>query len=341
MGVLLVNLGSTDRADAPAVRRYLREFLADRRVIEKQGLAWKAVLNLVILPRRPAVKARDYRKIWNRERDESPLFTITRAQAEKVAALLAPHDHVVVDWAMRYGNPPIRSRVASLAERGCTRLLVVPLYPQYAATTVATVCDEVFRALLDMRAQPTLRVAPPYHEETAYIDALATSMQRSLAALPFTPEVILASFHGMPQAYIDQGDPYQMHCEATTRLLRQRLGLDERQLLLTYQSRFGRDQWLLPATDETVKRLAREGVRRMAVVTPGFAADCLETLEEIVQENAGYFHGNGGEHFALLPCLNDSEESIDLLHSLVLRELSGWLEVDDLALRVAEGVGEL
>jgi len=325
VGVLLVNLGTPDRADARAVRVYLREFLSDRRVIENQGLVWKLVLNGIILPRRPAVKARDYQKIWNVEKDESPLFTFTRGQADKLAAALAGHGHVVVDWAMRYGNPSIRSRIDALAAAGCTRLLVVPLYPQYSAATSATVCDEVFRTLIDMRAQPTLRVAPPYYDDPAYIEALAVSMERALKALPFTPEVILASFHGMPQSYIDKGDPYRAQCAATTQALRARLGLDDTKLMLTFQSRFGNEPWLQPYTDETVKRLAREGVRRMAVVTPGFAADCLETLEEIAQENAGFFRDNGGEEFALLPCLNDSDEGMVLLRKHVTRELSGWL----------------
>jgi ferrochelatase len=325
VGVLLVNLGTPDRADAKAVRVYLREFLSDPRVIEDQGLVWKLVLNGIILPRRPATKARDYQKIWNTEKDESPLFTFTRGQADKLAAALAPHGHVTVDWAMRYGNPSIRSRIDALTAAGCTRLLVVPLYPQYSAATSATVCDEVFRALIDLRAQPTLRVAPPYYDDPAHIEALAISIERALKALPFTPEIILASFHGMPQAYVDKGDPYQAHCTATTQALRARLNLDDKQLVMTFQSRFGNDPWLQPYTDETVKRLAREGIRRMAVVTPGFAADCLETLEEIAQENAGFFRDNGGEEFALLPCLNDSDEGMAMLHTLVSRELAGWL----------------
>ncbi len=325
VGVLLVNLGTPDRADAKAVRVYLREFLSDRRVIEDQGLVWKLVLNGIILPRRPAVKARDYQKIWNVEKDESPLLTITRAQAEKLAEALAAHEHVVVDWAMRYGNPSIRSRIDALAAQGCTRLLVMPLYPQYSAATSATVCDEVFRTLVDMRAQPTLRVTPPYYDDPVYIDGLAVSIERELARLPFEPEIILASFHGVPRKYIDKGDPYLSHCIATTVALRARLGVDESKLMMTFQSRFGNDPWVEPFTDETVKRLARQGVRRMAVVTPGFAADCLETLEEIAQENAGFFLGNGGEQFALIPCLNDSDEGMAVIRHHVLRELSGWL----------------
>ncbi|MBU6458228.1 MAG: ferrochelatase [Bradyrhizobium sp.] len=325
VGVLLVNLGTPDSADARGVRVYLKEFLSDPRVIEKQGLLWKLALNGVILRTRPARKARDYLKIWNTEKNESPLKTITRAQSEKLAAALSDRDHVAVDWAMRYGNPSIRSGIAALSAQGCGRLLVVPLYPQYSAATSATVCDEVFAVLGDMRAQPILRVTPPYYDEPDYIDALAVSIDTHLKTLPFVPELIVASFHGMPQKYIDKGDPYQAHCVATTEALRKRMGLDASKLMLTFQSRFGFDQWLQPYTDMTVKKLAQDGVRRIAVVTPGFSADCLETLEEIAQENAEIFKHNGGEQFAAIPCLNDSEPGMDVIRQLVLRELQGWL----------------
>src|SRR6266404_9306513 len=278
VGVLLVNLGTPDSADAPGVRVYLREFLSDPRVIEDQGLFWKLVLNGIILRIRPGRKARDYQKIWNTEKNESPLKTITRAQSDKLAASIADHDHVVVDWAMRYGNPSIRSRIDALMSQGCDRLLVVPLYPQYSAATSATVCDEVFRVLGDMRAQPTLRVTPPYYDDPDYIEALAVSIDAHLATLPFQPEIIVSSFHGMPQKYVDKGDRYQSHCIATTDALRKRMGLDASKLKLTFQSRFGFDAWLQPYTDKTVAQLAKDGVRRIAVVTPGFSADCLETL---------------------------------------------------------------
>jgi protoporphyrin/coproporphyrin ferrochelatase len=325
VGVLLVNLGTPDSADARGVRVYLKEFLSDPRVIENQGLLWKLALNGVILRTRPARKARDYLKIWNTEKNESPLKTITRAQSEKLAAALSDQDHVVVDWAMRYGNPSIRSRIAALSAQGCSRLLVVPLYPQYSAATSATVCDEVFAVLGNMRAQPILRVTPPYYDEPDYIDALAVSIDAHLKTLSFVPELIVASFHGMPQKYIDKGDPYQAQCTATTEALRRRMGLDASKLMLTFQSRFGFDQWLQPYTDMTIKQLAKDGVRRIAVVTPGFSADCLETLEEIAQENAEIFKHNGGEQFAAIPCLNDSEPGMDVIRQLVLRELQGWL----------------
>jgi ferrochelatase len=326
VGVLLVNLGTPDTADAPGVRVYLKEFLSDPRVIENQGLMWRLVLNGIILRKRPRTKALDYQKIWNADRNESPLKTITRSQADKLAAALADSKHVVVDWAMRYGNPSIRVGIEALIAKGCDRILAVPLYPQYSASTSATVCDEVFRVLSRLRAQPTLRVTPPYYEDEAYIEALAGSIEARLATLPFKPELIVASFHGMPKSYVAQGDPYESHCVATTEALRRRLGLDASKLLLTFQSRFGNDEWLQPYTDATMKRLAQEGgVRRIAVVTPGFAADCLETLEEIAQENAEIFKHNGGEQFAAIPCLNDSDAGMDVIRTLVLRELQGWL----------------
>ena len=325
VGILLVNLGTPDSADTRGVRIYLKQFLSDPRVIEDQGLLWKLVLNGIILRTRPARKARDYLKIWNVAKNESPLKTITRAQSEKLAAAISDHDHVVVDWAMRYGNPSIASKVEALTAQGCDRLLVMPLYPQYSAATSATVCDEVFRVLATMRAQPTLRVSPPYYDDPDYIEALAVSINSHLSRLPFQPELIVASFHGMPREYVDKGDPYESQCVATTESLRKRLGMNASKLLLTFQSRFGSDEWLQPYTDKTMEKLANDGVRRIAVVTPGFSADCLETLEEIAQENAEIFRGGGGEQFAYIPCLNDSEPGMDVIRQLALRELQGWI----------------
>ena len=329
VGVLLVNLGTPDSADAPGVRVYLKEFLSDARVIEDQGLVWKFILNGIILRTRPRTKALDYQKIWNIEKNESPLKTITRAQAEKLAAGIADHEHVVVDWAMRYGNPSIESRIDALTRQGCDRLLLVPLYPQYSAATSATVCDEAFRVLMRLRAQPTLRVTPPYYEDPDYIEALAVSIEAHLATLPFKPEMILASYHGMPKSYVDAGDPYPVQCAATTEALRKRLatrlGLAPDRLMMTFQSRFGNEEWLQPYTDKTVERLAKQGVKRLAVVMPGFAADCLETLEEIAGENAEIFKHHGGEEFSAIPCLNDSEPGMDVIRQLVLRELQGWI----------------
>jgi protoporphyrin/coproporphyrin ferrochelatase len=326
VGVLLVNLGTPDATDYWSMRRYLGEFLSDRRVIEENRIKWWLILNLIILSVRPSRKGRDYDKIWNRERNESPLRTITRAQAKKLAARLAPVDgRIVVDWAMRYGNPSIASRLHALPRQGCDRILIVPLYPQYAAATTATVCDKAFDALARMRAQPAVRVAPAYYDDPVYIDALASSMQQALERLPFKPELILASFHGMPEDYVAKGDPYQRQCVETVRLLRERLGLDEVKLMLTFQSRFGTAEWLKPYTDETVKSLAERGVKNLAVVTPGFAADCLETLEEIAGENAAIFRHHGGENFAAIPCLNDSEAGMRVIENVVRRELMGWI----------------
>jgi protoporphyrin/coproporphyrin ferrochelatase len=326
VGVLLVNLGTPDATDARSVRHYLREFLHDKRVIEEDTITWKFVLNAIILPLRPGRKGLDYEKIWNRDKNESPLKTITRSQAAKLSAALAFRGRpVVVDWAMRYGNPSMRSRLAALASQGCDRILVVPLYPQYAAATSATVGDEAFRALMKMRWQPALRIAPPYYDDPVYIDALAVSLEAHLATLPFVPEVILASFHGIPKEYFDKGDPYYCHCAKTTRLLRQRLRLDEGKLMMTFQSRFGRAEWLKPYTDATVKELAAGGVKNLVVITPGFSADCLETLEEIAGENAEYFHHAGGENFAAIPCLNDSEPGMRVIETVVRRELQGWV----------------
>jgi ferrochelatase len=326
IGVLIVNLGTPDATDAPSVRRYLREFLSDARVIENQGLIWKFVLNAIILPRRPRVKGRDYEKIWNREQNESPLKTITRAQAAKLRATIEAADPtIVVDWAMRYGNPSLDSRIEALAKAGCERILLLPLYPQYAAATSATVCDAAFLALAKLRDQPALRVVPPYYDESVYIEALATSIEAELRRLPFKPELILASFHGIPKSYVDEGDPYPSHCAETVRLLQERMTLDDSKLMLTFQSRFGRAEWLQPYTDKTVEALAQRGVKNLAVVTPGFSADCLETLEEIAVENADIFRANGGENFAAIPCLNDSDEGMAVITRVVLRELQGWL----------------
>jgi ferrochelatase len=326
IGVLLVNLGTPDATDFWSMRRYLKEFLSDKRVIEENSLLWKFVFNVIILTLRPRRKGRDYDKIWNRERDESPLKTITRSQSEKLAAMLRAVDgRISVDWAMRYGNPSIAARLAALAAQGCERILLVPLYPQYAAATTATVCDEAFRALMAMRWQPALRVAPPYYSDPAYIEAVVASLRAALAKLPFRPDVILASFHGIPLEYFEKGDPYHCHCAATVRLMREKLGLDESKFAMTFQSRFGRAEWLQPYTDKTVESLARRGVESLAVVMPGFAADCLETLEEIAVENAEIFRHNGGKNFAAIPCLNDSEAGMTVIRELVLRELRGWI----------------
>jgi protoporphyrin/coproporphyrin ferrochelatase len=326
IGVLLVNLGTPDAPDAAAVRRYLKEFLADPRVIEGQGLFWKILLNGAILPIRSRRKARDYKKIWNEDKNESPLKTITRSQAEKLASILQPlGNHVVVDWAMRYANPPIAGVLEKLIARGCDRILVMPLYPQYAAATTATVADEVFRYLMGLRRQPALRIMPAYFDDPYYIEVLTSSLKAELKALTFAPDVILVSYHGMPKAYVHKGDPYESQCARTTALLRAQLGLGDDKLMMTFQSRFGRARWLEPATIKTVKALAKKGVKNLVVLTPGFSADCLETLEEIAVENARVFKRYGGTNFAAIPCLNDSEAGMLMIWQLAMRELKGWV----------------
>jgi ferrochelatase len=326
IGVLLVNLGTPDAPDAAAVRRYLKEFLTDPRVIERQGLVWKTLLNGAILPIRSRRKARDYKKIWNNDKNESPFKTITRSQAEKLAGILQPlGNHVIVDWAMRYANPSIAATLEKLVARGCDRILVMPLYPQYSAATTATVADEVFRYLMVLRNQPALRIMPAYYDDPYYIEVLASSLKAELTALPFKPDVILLSYHGMPKDYVHKGDPYEAQCARTTALLRARLGLDDDKLIMTFQSRFGRARWLEPATIKTVKALAKKGVKNLVVLTPGFSADCLETLEEIAVENAHVFKRYGGANFAAIPCLNDSEAGMLLIWQLAMRELKGWV----------------
>ena len=324
IGLLIVNLGTPEGTDYWSIRRYLHEFLSDRRVIESPRLIWAPILQVILL-RRPRAKGRDYDAIWNKERNEGPLKTITRSQSEKLGlALRNLKGDIIVDWAMRYGKPSIGERLEALQAEGCGRILVIPLYPQYCAASTATVGDKAFEALKSMRWQPALRLAAPYYDDPVYVEALARSVRASLANLDFEPEVVLASYHGIPQDYSDQGDPYDRHCAETTRLLRETLGMSEDRLRMTFQSRFGRAEWLKPYTAETVRELASRGVKRLAVITPGFAADCLETLEEIGVENARYFRESGGERFAAIPCLNDSPDGMAVLEAVARRELKGW-----------------
>jgi ferrochelatase len=325
IGVLLLNLGTPDGTDYWSMRRYLKEFLSDRRVIEVPRLLWWPILNLIVLTRRPGPKGRDYRKIWNEDRDEGPLKTITRGQAEKLAGAFSGDPRIVVDWAMRYANPTTASRIEALREQGCDRILLVPLYPQYAAATTATACDQAFRALMAMRWQPAVRVAPAWHDDPVYIEAVAESVRAHLATAGFEPERMIATFHGMPQIYLERGDPYHCQCQKTSRLLRERLGWPADRWLTTFQSRFGNEPWLQPYTDKTVARLAREGVQRLALVAPGFTADCLETLEELDGENRAVFMRNGGENFTYVPALNDGPEGMRVIEHIVRRELMGWV----------------
>jgi ferrochelatase len=326
IGVLLVNLGTPEATDYWSMRRYLKEFLSDRRVIEENRIKWWLVLNLIILTVRPGRKGRDYDKIWNRERDESPLKTITRSQAEKLAAMAEfSAGPLIVDWAMRYGHPSLASRLEALRQAGCDRILIFPLYPQYAAATTATVCDKAFETLSAMRWQPAIRVVPAYYEDPVYIEAVASALQAELGKLAFAPDVILASFHSMPEDYLRKGDPYHCQCVKTARLVREKLGLDDSRFMMSFQSRFGTAEWLKPYTDATVKSLAQRGVANLAVVMPGFSADCLETLEEIAIENAEIFRRNGGKNFAAIPCLNDSDAGMAVIRHVALRELKGWM----------------
>lgn len=325
VGVLLVNLGTPDGTDYTSMRRYLREFLTDKRVIEWPKIAWYPILFGIVLNTRPGKVGKAYELIWNKDKNESYLRTYTRNQAELMANSFADRPEVIVDWAMRYGQPSIGSRMEYLQKEGCERILVFPLYPQYAAATTATVNDKAFEALLKMRWQPALRTVPPYHDDPAYIDALANSITSHLAGLDWEPEVVLASFHGIPKSYFDKGDPYYCQCQKTARLLRERLGWTAQKLQVTFQSRFGPEEWLQPYTDKTVEKLAQEGVKRIAVLNPGFVSDCLETLEEIAGQAAESFHHNGGEKFAHIPCLNDTPQGMAVLEKVVRRELGGWI----------------
>jgi ferrochelatase len=325
VGVLLLNLGTPDGTDYWSMRAYLKEFLSDRRVIEEPRWKWWPILNLIILTVRPGPKGRDYKTIWNHERDEGPLKTITRGQAEKLGDALQSHKNVIVDWAMRYANPSTESRVRAMQEQGCERILLVPLYPHYAAATTGTACDQAFRALMQLRWQPAVRVTPQYSDDPTYIDSLARSIEKHLGTLDWKPEKLIATFHGMPEKYLQAGDPYHCQCLKTSRLLRERLGWSKDTWVTTFQSRFGNDPWLQPYTDETVERLAKEGVKRLAMVAPGFSADCLETLEELDGENREIFEHNGGERFTYIPALNDSPDGMRVIEAIVRRELSGWV----------------
>jgi ferrochelatase len=317
IGVLLVNLGTPDEASPKAVKRYLAEFLSDKRVVEIPSLLWQPILRGVVLTTRPKKSAHAYSLVWRD--DGSPLAAITRAQAAALKDAFGPG--VLVDWAMRYGNPAIADRLAAMKAAGCDRILIAPLYPQYCAATTATANDNAFAALAEMRWQPAIRTLPPYHDDPAYIDALAESVRASLAALDFAPEAIVASFHGMPQRTLELGDPYHCHCQKTARLLGGALEIDT---IVTFQSRFGRAKWLEPATDATLAALPGQGIKRVAIIAPGFSADCLETLEELAIRGRDSFLDAGGTDFAYLPCLNDSEPGLKMLRSILSRELAGW-----------------
>ena len=320
IGVLLVNLGTPDEPTVPAVKRYLGEFLSDRRVVEIPAIIWQPILRIFILNRRPRTTAANYAKVWT-ERG-SPLRAFTEAQAEALQGAFG--DSVTVDWAMRYGSRSIPERLKALQDDGCDRILLAPLYPQYSSATNASVVDAAFAALAAWRWQPALRTLPPYYDSPDHIAAVAESIRDGLAGLDFVPEVIVTSFHGMPQRTLDRGDPYYCQCQKTGRLLGEALHIPVK---VTFQSRFGRAEWLKPYTDATLEELPRQGTTRIAVVCPGFSADCLETLEEVAMEGRETFMAAGGSHFAYLPCLNASPAGVKMLRALLARELAGWVEL--------------
>jgi len=317
IGVLLVNLGTPEAPEPGAVRLYLKEFLSDPRVVEIPQLVWQPILRGIVLTLRPRRSARAYRQVWTEE--GSPLAAITARQAKALAGAFGPD--VIVDHAMRYGRPAIAGRIDALKAAGCERILIAPLYPQYCAATTATAVDEAFAQLRRMRWQPAIRTLPPYHDDPFYIGALKQVVEAGLGALPFAPDLLVASFHGMPERTLHLGDPYHCHCRKTARLLGEALG---RELLVAFQSRFGRARWLEPATDKVLAELPGKGVAKVAVVAPGFVADCLETLEELAIRGRATFLGGGGTDFAYLPCLNDSAPGLAMLRALIGRELEGW-----------------
>ena len=320
-GILIVNLGTPDAPTAAALRPYLKQFLSDHRVIETSPLLWQPILRGVILNTRPRKSARAYAKIWRQDTNESPLRYYTRQQAEKLSSQFAP---LPVYWAMRYGNPSIADTLQTMREDGCDRIVVCALYPQYSASTVASVYDEVFRCLMKMRWQPALRTVGAWHDHPDYIDQLAGHIKSHLAQLDWTADKIILSYHGLPQKYFDKGDPYHCHCLKTSRLLREAMGYAETDMLSTFQSRFGPAKWLEPYTDKTVEKLAQDGVKNIVVVTPGFLSDCVETLEEIDIMLRKDFIAAGGQQFSCLPCLNDSPAGIASISAILTETLGSW-----------------
>ena len=317
-GVLLVNLGTPDSTGWWDIRRYLNEFLSDRRVIELNPIVWQIILKLFILTFRPSKTAHAYKKIWRKESNESPLLYFTRMQTTKLRDKIG-NENLIVDFAMRYGNPSINSKLVKLKEEGCENIVILPLYPQYAAATTATVCDEVYRSLMKMRWQPSLQIIPHYESEPLYIESLINSIQKKIKEINWRPDLIISSYHGIPKSYFDKGDPYHCYCQKTTRLIREKF--NEIEITTTFQSRFGPQEWLTPYTDKTLEGLPSKGVRNLLVICPGFASDCVETLEEINIQGKEVFLENGGKNFDLIPCLNDNPDHIKLLQKLVTKYL--------------------
>ena len=317
-GILLINLGTPDSTKWIDIRKYLKEFLSDRRVIEVNPFIWKIILNLFILTFRPSKTAKAYREIWMEKENMSPLRYYTESQSKKLSELIGD-ERIIVDYAMRYGNPSIKSKIKKLHEKGCENLIIVPLYPQYAAATTATVCDEVYRTLMKMRWQPSLRIVPHYESEPLYIDALVNSIKDKISKIDWKPDLIIASYHGIPKKYFDKGDPYHCYCHKTTRLISEKFKNVE--IKTTFQSRFGPDEWLQPYTDKTLEKLPNEGKKNLLVICPGFASDCVETLEEIAIQGKESFLKSGGNNFDLISCLNDNQDHINLLKHLISKNL--------------------
>jgi protoporphyrin/coproporphyrin ferrochelatase len=315
-GVLLVNLGTPNSTKWWDVRKYLKEFLSDRRVIEVNPIIWKIILNLFILTLRPSKSAHAYKKIWFKKTNESPLLYYTRSQSDKLSKKIE-NEKIIIDFAMRYGNPSIRSKLNSLKNKGCESIIILPLYPQYAAATTATVCDEVYRSLMKMRWQPSLQIIPHYESDPLYIDALVKSIKNKIATINWKPDLIITSYHGIPKSYFDKGDPYQCYCQKTSRLIKEKFS--DIEIQTTFQSRFGPKEWLKPYTDKALESLPKQGKKNILVICPGFASDCVETLEEINIQGKESFLKNGGKNFDLVPCLNDNSDHIQLFEKLVNR----------------------
>ncbi len=317
-GILIINLGTPDTTGWWDIRKYLKEFLSDRRVIEVNPIVWQLILNLFILTFRPSKTAHAYKQIWRKESNESPLLYFTKSQAKKLNEKIG-NDKIIVDFAMRYGNPSINYKLNNLKEKGCENVIVLPLYPQYAAATTATVCDEVYRSLMKMRWQPSLQIIPHYESDNLYIDALIKSIEKKISEISWKPDLIISSYHGIPKSYFDKGDPYHCYCHKTTRLIKEKFSTIEIQT--TFQSRFGPQEWLTPYTDKTLENLPEKGVKNLLVICPGFASDCVETLEEINIQGRQSFLNNGGKNFDLIPCLNDNSDHIQLFEKLVSKYL--------------------
>ena len=317
-GVLIINLGTPNSTSWLDIRKYLKEFLSDKRVIEVNPIVWQIILNVFILTFRPSKTAKAYKEIWMKDKNISPLLYYTQKQAEKLSSTMSEKD-LIIDYAMRYGNPSIRSKIATLHEKGCENLIILPLYPQYAAATTATVCDEVYRTLMKMRWQPSLKIVPHYESDPLYIEALVNSLNKKIKEINWKPDLILASYHGIPQKYFDKGDPYHCYCHKTTRLISEKFTSIE--IMTTFQSRFGPEKWLQPYTDKTLESLPREGKKNILAICPGFSSDCVETLEEIQIQGKESFLDSGGENFDMVPCLNDNDDHIVLLKSLIQKNI--------------------